>query len=278
MNISFFARPYFFGEDFSIASGLFLHRGSSLIRGEQIAEFLGAKYNPTSGYENDLCIYIKPKRLDYVKDNSYVDIVDGDYLIKPLHDRPKIKVITSTKSSYELLRKILKNEIFFIPQQHCNFERVIHKRGKITTGGFLSHPSASNYSDNNEIRKQLKKIGLRFITCFNFKSRQDVVDFYKQIDFQIIGHFGRHGIDNPFAHPLKIINAASFGIPTIAAWMTGYKEFKKFFVPVLNMDCLIAEVEKMKNEVYYDQWSDRIIDAAEKYHISKIAEKYRKLK
>src|SRR3990167_7107951 len=35
-------------------------RVSSMIRGDQIAEYLGAKVNPTEGYENDICIYIKP--------------------------------------------------------------------------------------------------------------------------------------------------------------------------------------------------------------------------
>ena len=33
--------------------------GSGIIRGEQVAHKLGAKLNPTSGYEDDVCIYVK---------------------------------------------------------------------------------------------------------------------------------------------------------------------------------------------------------------------------
>lgn len=44
------------------------------------------------------------------------------------------------------------------------------------------------------------------------------------------------------------------------------------------MNSLVAEVEKMKNTDYYVVWPDKLIKAAEVYHIEKIAEKYRALK
>lgn len=278
VDISFFAKPYFLGHDPNISDKDYLHRGSSLIRGEQIAKFLVAKYNPTEGFKNDVLIFIKPKRLDYVKDNAYIDIVDADYLVEPLRNRPKIKVIASLSSSFQFLKKRLKNKIVLIPQHHCNFERIKRTRKEFTTGGYISTPSSLAYLVNEKIKKELAKIRLKFITCYNYTSRQDVVNFYKQIDFQVIGFFGYFNNDNPFTHPLKIINAASFGIPTVACWKLGYEEFASNYIPVDTMKSLIIEVEKLKYKKYYNNLANKIIKKAEDYHIERIAEKYKKLK
>lgn len=282
MSISIFARPYFIGEDADSAdafSGPYLHRGSSLIRGEQIAEFLGGKYNPTKGFEDDICIYLKPKSLDLVKDGAYVDFSDAEpYLIKLLQERPRVKVITSNLTSFEFLKSYLKNEVFLIPEHHCNFERLKRTRRKVTTGGIITNPSAISYKAYDEVAKKLKDLGLAFIICYDWKNRQDVVDFYQKIDFQIISMFGVYNDFDPFRHPTKIINAASYGIPTIATWKAGYKEFKDYYIPVFNLNELLKETEKLKEFDYYDQLSKRIIEPTEAYHISQVAQKYRDLK
>lgn len=275
MNISIFARPYFIGRDDAPGGPyLYVYRGTSLIRGEQIAQYLGGKYNPTSGYENDVCIYLKPRTLDNIKDGSYVDIIDaGAELVNQLKDRPNIKVITSSQTSHEFVKERLKNEMVLIPQHHCNFERTVRLRREINTAGFLGTPRSFTYPVD-EIRKLLEKIGIKFITNFNYKNRQDVLDFYKQIDVQIVWYIND---DSPFKHPLKIINAASFGIPTIANRLIGYQELEGNYIPVETIDSLIAEVEKMKNKDYYARWSDKIMKAAEMYHISRIAGQYKQL-
>jgi len=248
MGISFFTRPYYYGHNPLISSEDYILRASSYIRGKQMAKFLGGKYNPHEGFEKDVCIYIKPLNLDRVQDGAYVDVVDADYLVQHLKNRPKVKVIASLSSGYKFLKDNLTNDIFLIPQHHCNFERVKRTRTKITTGGYISTPSSLAYRVNETIAKELKKIGLKFITCYNYTNRRDVVNFYKKIDFQIIGFFGCFSNNYPFTHPLKIINAASFGIPTIANWKMGYDEFEGNYIPVDNMDSLMIEIEKIKNE------------------------------
>ena len=110
MNISFFARAYFLGIDPSISKEPIFSRLAGLVRGEQVAEYLGGKYNPQSGFENDLRIYIKPKTLDAVRDSDYVDVSDaGDYLIELLKKRPKIKLIASSHILYDYLKAKLPN-------------------------------------------------------------------------------------------------------------------------------------------------------------------------
>ena len=58
-----------------------LMRVSSMIRGDQIADYIGAKLNPSSGFEDDVCIYVKPHverpPFDFKGKKSYLDIVDG---------------------------------------------------------------------------------------------------------------------------------------------------------------------------------------------------------
>ena len=125
MSICVFAKPYFLGADDAPGGPyLYLYRGTSLIRGEQMAKELGGKYNPTSGYENDTRIYLKPRTLDKIKDGDYVDISDaGEDLVEQLKACPNIKAITSSQVSYEFVKERLTNKIFLIPEHHCNFER-----------------------------------------------------------------------------------------------------------------------------------------------------------
>lgn len=240
-----------------------------------MAQRLGGKYNPTSGYENDVCIYLKPKTLNHVKDGSYVDFSDGEeYLIKLLQDRQKIKVISSSVPSLEFLKERLKNDIFFIPEHHCNFERITRSRQEISTAGFLGTPRSFTYPVD-EMAKRLEKIGIKFIATFSYKNRQDVMDFYKKIDLQLVWY---EADNSPFKHPTKYINAASFGIPTIANRLIGCKEWEDNYIAVETVDLLVNEAEKVKNRDYYNQWSSKIMKAAEDYHIDKIAEKYKQLK
>jgi hypothetical protein len=116
---------------------------------------------------------------------------------------------------------------------------------------------------------------LDFIPLFLFQTRQDIIDYYKKIDIQVIGYFDLQDI--PYYHATKIVNAASFGIPTVAGRRLGYREVEDFYIPVNNMEELLREVEKLKDPKYYKKWSTKITREAEKYHISKIAKLYKQL-
>jgi hypothetical protein len=213
-----------------------------------------------------------------LKAGAWVDIIDNSrHDVEQLKARPDLKVIAYTKLSRDFIRKTLNNKTVVIPEHHCNFERILRNRKRITTAGVVASPSLAAYKVYDEIAEQLEKIGIKFKTCYHFKARQDIVDFYQQIDFQVIGYFG-YGDTNPFGHPNKIINAASFGIPTIAYQRLGYQEFDHNYLPIKRMDELVPIVEKLKDRDYYEAFTGKIIKAAEKYHIEHIAEKYKKLK
>ena len=210
--ISFFARqPYLLGDE---QNGLFLQRVSTRIRGEEIAQYLGGKLNPTEGIKKDVCIYVKPMHLDHIKDGSYVDLLDDLHAFECVKNRPGIKVIAMSIPHFEFLKQELKNEVILIPHHHVNFERAKRNRKKIATAGYVGVNTAKDRSINHRVKRALRKIGLYFMPLFLFQTRQDIIDYYKKIDIQVIGYFDYRDI--PYYHPTKIINAASFGIPTVA--------------------------------------------------------------
>ena len=262
MNISIFAKPSFFRGH--------LYRGSSLIRGEQIAKYLKAKYNPKK--KTGICIYVKPESMDGIEDGDYVDVVDGPHLVAWLKEGPGIKAIACSKCSYNFLKDNLKNEIIYIPQHHCNYNRIKRRRRKVKTVGLIGHRSGFPLSVE-EVKKKLKAIGVDFITNFTYKNRRNVNDHYKKVDVQIIWAVG----DRVFKNPLKIINAASFGIPTVAPRKIAYKEMEGFYVPVKTLEEMVNEIDKFKDIKYYSKWSEKLIKEAEKYHIERIAQLYKKL-
>lgn len=273
--ISFFAKHTYYLDDPDNPGKLFLRRLTSRVRGEEIAKYLGARFNPSEGYENDVCIYVKSSRFDRIKDGDYVDLLDDLYAIEQLKTRPKIKAIAMSTPHLEYVRSIIKNNIAYIPHHHVNFEKFRRKRKKVTTCGYVGSASRYEINLNKELGKRLAEIGLNFVPLFHYSSRKDIVNYYKKVDLQIIGSFKY--LDIPYYHQTKIVNAMSFGIPTIASPRLGYRDVEGFYIPVNNMDELMAAAQEMKDPKQYNKWPEKIIAESEKYHISEIAKLYKQL-
>ena len=254
MGISFHAEKNFLG---------------SIIRGKQIADYIGGTYKEERG---DVNIYIKPTKLDNVQDGDWVDTSDGEWLFTALKKRPKIKVIAHSLVTYDILKE-LPNELVWISQQHLNWERAERDRKEITTCGYIGHPNELAFKICDEIGERIRSIGMKWITCFDYKTREDACNFYKKIDILVIGAWN----DPPSKTPTKIINAASFGVPSVAYPTEGYKEFEYYYAPARNLDEIVKEVERFKNPEYYKEYSDMIKKKAEEWHISNVAQKYKNL-
>jgi len=255
-----------------------LMRISSLIRCTQIAEHIGARVNPESGYEDDVCIYVKPGYMfndhpGFNSDNVYIDVVDDRRSIYVLKDHPNFTGIACSKKDQAFLQSCLKNKIIFIPQHHCNFERVTREINEIHNVGMVgSVNQMSHFPETLKFDLASRKINL-----FNFTSmysRQDVVNFYNTIDLQIVWRPYPKWLSNP----LKIINAASFGIPTIALREPGFAEVEGFYFPAEKPDDFLQYLDDLINShPLRQQYSDLCIDLAENYHIDKISNLYREL-
>lgn len=243
--ISIFAKHTYFLGPMDKKETWRLQRVSSRIRGEEIAKYLGAKLNQE---RSDVNIYIKACNYHLIKDGDYVDVLDDLWMVDWLKNRPKVKVIAMSLSHLDYLKSILKNKIVYIPHHHVNFDRVKRTRKKVTTCGYIGSP------------QKIEIKGFKFIYLDAYKTRKDIINFYKKIDIQVIGNVK----DVPYYHPTKIINAMSFGIPTVAPKRIGYREVDGFY---------FQNIEELK-----DGWdAEKLVKEAEKYHISAVAELYRKL-
>ncbi len=274
MNLSIFAKPAFLNTNpyspFEY-KGVppkhgYLQRVSSMIRGGQIAEYIGAKLNPESGYENDVCIYVKPMvRKDQdieLAGKPYIDIIDGHNLGQLALKHPEAGVIVCSQADYDTMKSCIPNEVVFIPQQHCNFERVRKTVTDIKTVGIIGTRGAFGYIPQ-EIKDGIRSRGLELLEYSSFYTRQDIIDFYLKIDLQVVWRPYKKRLSNP----LKIVNAASFGIPTIALDEKAFKEVEGCYMPVNN----VAEFFKALDNVNLN------VGTVELYHIENVASLYRNL-
>jgi hypothetical protein len=59
--------------------------------------------------------------------------------------------------------------------------------------------------------------------------------------------------------------------------MQGNKEIEGCYLKAKNLDEMIEEVRKLKDENYYNVWSSKVLQMSESYHISRMPELYSKL-
>ena len=285
--ISIFAKPAFLNinphEPFSerkkpLRKGQgHLLRVSSIIKGEQVAKQIGAKLNPQSGYKKDVCIYVKPmvrKGHDFkFEGKPYMDIVDGHVLGELMVKYPKVPVIVCSKADYETMSKAIPNKLILIPQHHCNFNKIKRTRTKVTTVGMIGTKTAVDFLPKG-FKEELEKRGMKFLFFSRFFKRQDIIDFYMSIDIQVVWRPYKKILSNP----LKIVNASSFGIPTVALDEPAFKEMKGCYFPVKTPKELFETISDLKKlDDLYDLCSHESRIKAEKYHIENIGELYKEL-
>lgn len=250
-----------------------LIRGSSIIRGEQMAEYLGCKYNPTDGFDNDVCIYVKPSSFENIKDGDWVDVMDGNY-VDWLINRPGINVIAFSELMFDLYSQKITNKMVLIPQHHCNFNLELRTRKTVKTVGFIGGEIGFHRSFD-DIGELLDSIDMNFVRLCRYRTREDVIKFYKNIDIQFV--WARPQLRHQAKAPLKVINAASFGIPTVAFPQNCYDEVDGYYAKVHTDNDILDALCMMREPGCYAAWAEFIIPMAKKYHISQIAERYRQL-
>jgi len=272
--ISIFAKPPFEMKH--------LQRVSSIIRGEQIAAYMAnARLNPLSGYEDDLCIYVKPniRRSGEYKfeKRSYVDIHDGWNLRHILGKHPEVGIISISDQITERLAQVpyLKNKIVTIPHHHCNFERTTRVRDKIKkvgiTGSFAAFPLVPDV-----IKEGLKARGILYEEYSNFYPRTSVARFHYSLDIHLVWR----PWNKILSSPLKVTNAMAFGVPTIALDLDepAYKEVEGCYIGVKTPEEWLEKLDELiANPKMYQDMSKFCVEQSERYHISEIAKLYNKL-
>lgn len=251
--------------------------GSGEIRGRQIGERLGAKLNPTSGYEDDICIYVKQIPAQKTK-HTYVDIIDGDGLIAWLAKNRDVGIISTSLTSKRFLKECLeRNDIVFLPEHHCNFEQDTRPNRPVVTVGTIGNAKGFNFN-LDDMKKWFSDAGLNFIWSTDFRSREDVVAFYKKIDVQVCWRPHVTGAHSLLHNPLKLANGGSFGIPTVSFPEENFlTEFSGCFLPVNSVEEMISSVKNLSEEQrLYWYLSGKAFSRSRDYHIDVVAEMYKK--
>ncbi len=254
---------------------------SGLIRADQISAFLGGRVNPASGYENDICVYTKCYPPDNFPERSYYDINDHWPFIEWANAHPKIKVIAISRIAQRYIMNMVdRADIIFIPQHHCNFDRESRNRKEVITAGIIGG-RRSYELNHNKLAKSLKEIGIDYVECIHPQTREQVVDFYKRIDIQIVFR-PRRSLDQRagrLSSSLKLANACSFGIPTVSYPEDSFvDEFDGCFISVKTEVDLISSVRRlMIDKGLYEHLSIKSKEISEKYHIENIANLYKEL-
>ena len=251
---------------------------SGKIRGKQVAKYLGAKQNPVDGYENDTCIYVKCIPPEDFPEHSFIDVVDSKRLVNWAIEHPQIGVIAISKTARTyLMQKLKRDDIHLIPEHHCNFKHILRTRKDVTTVGYMGARTGSEFPE--DIKERFAEIGLDFKYTRKYKTRGDVVAFYNSIDIQVMDKYMRHKAIVRLKNPLKLANAGSFGIPSVAYPEINFiEEFKDCFVEAETIDEMLLQCEILKNNgEFYKKMSDKALSKSQEYHISKIAPLYYEL-
>jgi len=263
------------------------------VRGKQVAELLGAKLNPKSGFEDDVCIYVKIRPPEKHPKKTYLDVDDATDAVKWLQTHTDTGVIANSSISRDYLFKLLKrNDVVCIPHIHCNYENWVRPDRKVKNVGIIGSKTTFQYPID-DIRKKLKEIGLDLIYHKDYwkvygdeegmtedQRRMKVVDFYKQIDIQIVWR-----PDDTFSeeqkllkNPNKLVNASSFGIPTVAYPEKGFAEWFGSFVSANNIEYLIGACDELKNNpYYYEHYSSKVLIKSIANHKDNILQLYLQL-
>jgi len=250
---------------------------SGRIRGEQIAQYAGFQLNPDTNnldWKNDACVYVK--QIPRGGKRQYMDIVDHMPYVRVLQNHPEFKAIAISKTAYEYLTHKLKNEVFLVRQQHCNPNRIQRIRKEVINVGFCGG-GARFCEFESEVKEKFKKIGMNFTAYYHFHTQQDVINFYQNLDVQIV--WRKPSEIEVLKNPLKLSNAGSFGIPTVARAEDNFvAEYDGYFIPATSIDDMVDKVRQLRDdEKLYKEWSDKVKIRAEDYHISNIVKEYLKL-
>lgn len=269
--ISFFAKPPYEMKH--------LQRVSSIVRGEQIAAFMGnARLNPPSGYEDDVCIYVKPhikpgNDFKFEK-KSWIDIHEAFDLRHTLDKYPEVGVIAFSELDVQTLSRFVKNKIVLIPHHHVNFERAKREREGITRVGISGSFKAFTHIPE-VIRQGLKDRKIELVEYSTFYPRTSVARFHKSIDIHL--HW-RPFLRRALSCPFKITNAMSFGVPTIALDEPSYKEVEGCYIGVKTAEEWLEKLDYLiENPDQYATYAQMGIEKAERYHIENIAKLYEEL-
>lgn len=253
----------------------------------QVADLIGARCNPSSGVEHDICIGVKmsPGLIQHDKligreqmGDYYLDFIDHHTCLDWLAHWPETKVIVCSKSGETWLRARLRNPMTFIPQHHCNVEEQLRPERPIKTVAYIGLMTGlPPWYD--EVNEAIHKMGMEMRYFTDFQTREDVVNAYLQTDIQFQWCEGMPDKLEHLKNPMRVINGLSFGIPMVSNKLPPYlAECDGKFVGAERIGEAMDAIRLLQtDDAWYGQFRQEGPEFVKPYHISVIAEAFRRL-
>ena len=256
-------------------------------RGYQIASALGCRVNAKITDLSETTINVKcyphlDLECNSKMNNLYLDLIDSDNTIDVANAIPNAKIIAITDIMKDYLSCHIKNDIVVIPEHTCNFDNEVREDREVKVVGYVGSTQCFDL-DVFEVKEALNSIGLdfRFLTSETMDvTREDICEFYKSIDIQLAFRLPNIAVRKPiYRNPLKIFNAGSFKIPTVAFPEISYEICAgTYFLEALNLASVIDKCYMLKNDdSLYDFYSNRVYEWSKQFDIVKVANLYAKL-
>jgi len=259
---------------------------SEFTRGYQIANALGCKLNASVKDYDETVIAVKTLFNPAVqKDlrnftNLYMDLVDDVNFIALARQYPTAKLIVLTEAMKDFVSQYLENELVLIPEHTCNFERFVRDAEReVKTVGYVGSPQCFNLGFA-DVKKALAVAGLNFkyLLCEDKTvTRMDVVNFYKTIDIQLAFRLPDKDVrPQIYRNPLKLFNAGSFRIPSVAFPEFAYTTCAgTMFLEAVDINNVVDKCYQLKEDKgLYAFYADRVYEWAKQFDIANIAKLY----
>jgi len=258
--------------------------GSAKIRAHQIAERLGGAVvdepidlnNPP---KHIVLVKVFPEDVCRLTERTTVwyDPIDTDSALPAVAKEPGVTVMAAGRTAAKYLRARLDNRVVLVPQQHCNFDNLLNERWPPRTVGYIGYEENLDLSVD-VLKEELGELGLDFVWKFMDKTVgwEEATAFYRTIDINISFRKPRicSGLPPEMKNPLKIINAASFGIPTVGKDEAPFEEFP-LSIQVNSLGELVAACERLQKTAPF--FKPQLVDRAQEYHIDNIVRLYDEL-
>jgi hypothetical protein len=254
-----------------------LRRSVVQVRGQQIAEHMGAELNPTSGYEEDVNVFITYCPRIPIPRKAVMDPNDHKNQWEFISEHPELQVIAISRPEQAMFRKIFHREIHYIPDHHANYARERRPARPVMTVGTVGS-RASLHLDLVDLDRRLRDIGITMQRRDMGRRREHVLQAYRTMDVQIV--FRANLPDREICDALKLSNAGSFGIPTVAYPEVSYAaEYDGCFIPAHTIEELVEGVHRLSSSPsLYQEYSDKALARSEDYHIDAIVQRYLSLR
>ncbi len=247
------------------------------VRGQQIAEWIGARLNPESGYEDDVNVFITYCPTIPLPRKSVLDPNDHKNQWDFIREHPEVPVIAISLPEQTMFREMFQQEIIYIPDHHANYDREQRVARTVLTVGTVGSRASVNWPAE-DVEQRLAKIGLQLLRRDMGRHREQVLAAYRRMDIQIV--FRANLPDREICDPLKLSNAGSFGIPTVAYPELSYAtEYDGCFLPAQTIEELVDGVDRLaRTPSLYQEYARKALDRSEAYHIDNVVKRYLHLK